>query len=72
LSECHFVNADQLLYLIKGKFLMCDIKEYGTLEIMGKLHNSAATSRDRTQITQRMVGGGGLGGSQMQSDHLGL
>ena len=37
---------------------MCDIKEYGTLEIMGKLHNSAATSRDRTQISQRMVGGG--------------
>jgi len=54
LSECQFVNADQVLYLIKGKFLMHDIKEYGILEIIGELHNSATTSRHRTHFTQRI------------------
>jgi len=56
LIECQFITADQLQYLIKGKFLMCDIKEYGILEIIGDLHNSAATPRDRTHFTQRMGG----------------
>jgi hypothetical protein len=54
--ECHFVNADQLSYLFKGKFLMCDIKEYGILEFTGELHNSSTTPRDRTHFIQRMVG----------------
>ena len=44
-SECHFVTADQLQYLIKHKFLMCDIKEYGILEIIGEIHNSATTPK---------------------------
>ena len=56
LSECHFVTADQLYCPIKGKILMCDIKEYGILEIMGELHNSAATPRYRAHFTQRMGG----------------
>ena len=45
LSECLFVTADQLQYQIKHKFLMCEIKEYGILEIIGEIHNSATTPK---------------------------
>ena len=45
LSECHFVTADQLQYQIKHKFLMCEIKEYGILEIIGEIQNSATTPK---------------------------
>jgi len=35
---------------------MCDIKEYGIVEIIGELPNSAATPTDRTHFTQ-WIGG---------------